>query len=158
MVKFLEFVLIYQEAALPLKLVTLTEVCGACGLGMTDLSSHKHLFARKLTWTNFYWQHSQVTHKNTYACVHMCISPGIHTQTKNIQSHLSIVEVTRSTGLLRNHFPGKQARQFHHIAKEKKAFFNGEKWQAGEELAAAARIIDGNCLGTRLRFMGRTTH
>lgn len=42
--------------------------------------------------------------------------------------------------------------------RRKKSFFNGEKWQAGEELAAAARIIDGNCLGTRLRFMGRTTH
>lgn len=39
----------------------------------------------------------------------------------------------------------------------KKAFFNGEKWEAGEELAVAARIIDGNCLGTTLRFMGRTT-
>lgn len=37
-------------------------------------------------------------------------------------------------------------------------FFNGEKWEAGEELAVAARIIDGNCLGTRLRFMARTTH
>lgn len=40
----------------------------------------------------------------------------------------------------------------------KKAFFNGEKWEAGDELAVAARIIDGNCLGTRLRFIGRTTH
>lgn len=37
-------------------------------------------------------------------------------------------------------------------------FFNGEKWEAGEELAVAARVIDGNCVGTRLRFMGRTTH
>lgn len=40
-------------------------------------------------------------------------------------------------------------------AKREKGFFNGEKWESGEELAVAARIIDGNCLGTRLRFMGR---
>lgn len=39
----------------------------------------------------------------------------------------------------------------------RKALFNREKWEAGEELAVAAGIIDGNCLGTRLRFMGRTT-
>lgn len=43
------------------------------------------------------------------------------------------------------------------IARRKKGFFNGEKWDAGEELAVAAKII-GNCMGTRLRFMGRTTH
>lgn len=31
------------------------------------------------------------------------------------------------------------------VKREKKVFFNGEKWEAGEELAVAARIIDGNC-------------
>lgn len=65
----------------------------------------------------------------------------------------------RVQGLLRSHFPGKRARQFRHSEeKEKKPLFNGEKWEAGEELAVAAGIINGNCLGTRLRFMGRTTH
>lgn len=61
--------------------------------------------------------------------------------------------------LLRNHFPSKQASEA--IPSQqggKKTFFNGEKWEAGDELAVAARIIDGNCLGTRLRFIGRTTH
>lgn len=42
--------------------------------------------------------------------------------------------------------------------REIKDFFNGEKWEAGEELAVEARIIDGNCWGRRLRFMRRTTH
>lgn len=55
-------------------------------------------------------------------------------------------------------FPGQASEAILSQQGGKKAFFNGEKWEAGEELAVAARIIDGNCLGTRLRFMGRTTH
>lgn len=44
-------------------------------------------------------------------------------------------------GMLGNHFQATRAKQFHH-SEEGKAFFfplffNGEKWEAGEELAVA---------------------
>lgn len=51
-------------------------------------------------------------------------------------------------------FPGQASEAIPSLRGGKAFFFNGEKWEAGEELAVAARIIDGNCLGTRLRFMG----
>lgn len=71
---------------------------------------------------------------------------------------LPLVKSKGTTRLLRSHFSaGRRAKQFHHGLR-KKAFFNGKKWEAGEELAVAARIIDGNCLAMRLRFMNGTTH
>ena len=57
--------------------------------------------------------------------VHICagtctVSTGIHTC---IHYHLPLVESTVTKSLLRNHFPGKRARQFHHSVEEKRPFF-----------------------------------
>ncbi len=92
------------------------------------------------------YNQSRTTHTHTHAHTHTNSSPVFHLwKAPGPQACWEIISQASERG---NSI----------AARRKKGFFNGEKWEAGEELAVAAGIIDGNCLGTRLRFMGRTTH
>lgn len=125
---------LYRGAAPPLKFVTLTEVCRTCGLGVTDLSAPEHFLARKLTWMNHHRQPSaQSSHTQKYICLRTHVQWPWNTDTNtHIQSYLLPVESTRSTSLLRNHFLGKRARQFHRSEEEKKAFLMGKNGRQGK--------------------------
>lgn len=60
------------------------------------------------------------SHTGTYMLVRTCaINSEIHTC---IHSYHPPVGSTGSTSLLRNHFPGKRARQFRHSEEEKRLF------------------------------------
>lgn len=113
---------------------------------MTDLSVPKTFL--QVNWLERAITDLQVTHKNT------CVVTNEYT---HIQSYLAPVENTRSTSLLRNSFPKQASEAIPSQQGGKKAFLMGKNGRQGQ-LAVAARIIDGNCWGTRLRFMRRTTH
>lgn len=127
-----------------------------CFQSIPDWWASKHFLAGKLTGIKIIYSnplHNQCTRRNTYPWRH------IYSKHRNTQLHSF-----STCGKDQVHKPAEKS--FSRQASEaiplqqggKKTFFNGEKWESGEELAVAAKIIDGNCLGTRLRFMGRTTH
>lgn len=96
---------------------------------------------------------NQLTHIHTYIACKYTIKPDVQTRMHSLPTcHLwkapgpwACWEIISRASERGNSIAARRKKAF---------FFNAEKWEAGEELAVAARIIDGNCLGTRLRFMG----